>query len=89
MTTTVLIPNSTPERCYLREALLWVAVNRFPLAYVLENTDDIRVHDKYVEEGNPSIDEDLLSADECASMGLPVNPEWEAAVAFEHRECAR
>jgi hypothetical protein len=32
MAITLLVPTSTPRRCYLMEALLWAAVNRFPLS---------------------------------------------------------
>ncbi len=33
---TVLVPHVLAERPYLSEALLWVALSRFPLAHILE-----------------------------------------------------
>lgn len=78
MVATVFIPLAVAERCYLSEALLWVAVNRYPAAYVTEHNIDAREDDEYVEGLEPYLpNEEPLSGDECAAAGLPSNPERE------------
>lgn len=72
----VLIPHSVAEQCYLSEALTWVAVNRFPLAAMVETGEDLRVHKDYTRELIPDVaDDEPLSDEECAIAGLPLNPQ--------------
>jgi len=76
MPRTVLVPHTVAERCYLPEALLWVANSRFPLASITENNEDIREDHEYIDGLTPAFAEDEpLSDEECARAGLPPNPE--------------
>jgi hypothetical protein len=78
MVPTVFIPVAVAARCYLQEALLWVAVNRYPIAHFPEHSIDAREDDEYVEGLEPYIPNDEpLSSDECAAAGLSSNPERE------------
>ena len=40
---TILVPHPLAEDCYLGEALMWVAINRFPLDPLNEEAWDIRL----------------------------------------------
>lgn len=79
MSLTVFTAQEIAEKCFLSEALLWVAVNRFPLAYeIVDEECDAREYEKNYEGPEPFIpDESPLSAEECISAGLPPNPERE------------
>jgi hypothetical protein len=81
---TILLPHAVAEKCYLSEALCWVALHRCPLASTLETGEDSRTYDKYIWSLRPPIDDELVSGDECELAGLPVNPEWKSLVEFEH-----
>jgi hypothetical protein len=81
---TVLVPHAIAERCYLSEALLWVAVSRFPLGFIAENGVDARVEPKYIEGLEPYLPfDEPVNDEECKSVGLPPNPEYEAHEAGE------
>jgi hypothetical protein len=72
---TVLVPHALAERCYLSEALLWVALSRFPLAYILENGVDAREEPKLIEGAEPSHPySETITDEECTRVGLPPNP---------------
>jgi hypothetical protein len=83
MPITILLPYPTADRCYLREALLWTAFNRFPLQMGSEKGVDVREDREYrVEELDPYLPFYWPIDDgECARAGLPPNPEYEALVA--------
>ncbi len=84
MSLTVLVPHAIAERCYLSEALLWVAVSRFPLGFIAENGVDARVEPAYIEGLDPYLPfDDPVNHGECKSVGLPPNPEYEAHEAGE------
>ena len=76
---TLLIPHPVPERCYLREALLWSALNRIPFSFVTENNIESREDYDYVDDDmQPYIpDEGIVSVEECEQSGLEPNPYWE------------
>lgn len=70
-----------PERCYLSEALYWIAFNRFPVASYTRNGIDVREDPDEIEGFEQSFPfEEIVSASECAYAGLPVNPEWVAMI---------
>lgn len=78
---TILVPNALAERCYLPEALLWLAVYRFPLAEILENGVDARESMERIDGCEPTDSYlDTLSDEECARVGLPPNPTFEEMV---------
>jgi hypothetical protein len=71
----VLTPLPVAERCLLSEALLWVAVDRVPIAEPYEGDDDVRDANEIIEGIEPShVDLPPLSDDECTRLGLPPCP---------------
>jgi hypothetical protein len=78
MSRTILVPHAIADRCYLSEALLWVAVCRFPLAFVTENGVDGREDADYIDGLDPYLPfNDPISNLECTLAGLRPNPEYE------------
>ena len=84
---TVLQPSLVTNYCYLYEALLWVAVQRFPLFQESESGVDIRTDLEDVEDFDPRFEFDVLNDDECRHVGLPENPEY--ALLMEGDYCSR
>jgi hypothetical protein len=82
MPLSVLTANQVAERCFLHEALYWVALTRFPLASLLEDGEDGREYDKWVDGIKPPYALDTVSRDECLFAGIPINPAWEAEQSF-------
>jgi hypothetical protein len=75
---TVLIPHRMPERCYLSEAVLWVAINRIPCSFVTENNIESREDYDYFDNMEPYVpDEGIITVEECEQLGLEPNPYWE------------
>jgi len=66
----VLVPCEIAETCLLIKALLYRAVGRLPLQSIAEN--EIDQPDEEPDE--PDI---VLTPEECGSVGLPQDPEWE------------
>jgi hypothetical protein len=94
MPITLLIPTSLPQRCYLIEALMWVALNRFPLSAntMGYQSDDREVYGDIDEEGFVTGAEPLLphetfvTAAESARANLPICPYYERLKAVENQE---
>jgi hypothetical protein len=86
----ILVPRRLADRCYFSEALLWVAVSRFPLADVvhvpLEGGKwaeiDTRESPDHMVLGIPSF-LDTLTEYECERAGLPPNPNDEGRAGTE------
>jgi hypothetical protein len=77
---TVLIPHRMPERCYLSEAVLWVAINRIPYGFVTENKIESREDYDYFDNMEPYVpDGGIVTVEECEQLGLEPNPYWEEA----------
>jgi hypothetical protein len=81
---TFLQPVLVPERCYLFEALLWVAFQRLPIFTTDHEGEDIRKSDENRESGEAGyavkvIDEYIFD-DECERAGIPPDPSWQAAI---------
>jgi len=74
---TVLIPHPIPERCYLSEAVLWVAINRIPWSLMTENNIESREDYDYVDDMEPYVPDPIVSVEECEQLGLEPNPFWE------------
>jgi hypothetical protein len=75
---TLLIPHPMPERCYLSEAVLWVAINRIPMGFVTENNIESREDYEYLDDTEPYVpDGGIVSVEECEQSGLEPNPYWE------------
>ncbi len=75
---TVLIPHPMPERCYLSEAVLWVAINRIPYSFVTENNIEVREDYEYFDDMEPYVpDGGIITVEECEQFGLEPNPYWE------------
>lgn len=62
------------EQCYLWEALLWVAVGRFPLEAPLGEAGDLRDYPRYVGGIEPEMPDRPVTVEECRRVGLPPNP---------------
>jgi hypothetical protein len=64
-----------PERCFLSEALLWVAFQRLP---VVQYNDEVReIHDATENEGYElETPEGPLTEDECKRAGIPQDPHF-------------
>ncbi len=75
---TVLVPTSVAAYCYLHEALLWVALQRYPLYSQWDDSGDVRLDTEDMEDIVPRIDFEPLSDDECDRAGLPRDPEYAA-----------
>jgi hypothetical protein len=72
---TILVPHAVAEACYLSEALMWVAFNRFPLgAPVHESWDDSRRDMDHILYLDPSVDVEDPTDTECVSVGLSPRP---------------
>jgi hypothetical protein len=82
MAITLLIPTLMPERCYLIEALMWVALNRFPLGVIIPpDNEDVRedLVLGHVMGAEPFLPKDpTVTDEECAWVGLPPNPMYRA-----------
>jgi len=80
MAVTLLIPTSMADRCYLIEALMWVALHRFPLSSRAPGASwDNRGDEQNINGAAPSLPNDLtVTDDECIRAGLPQNPAYEA-----------
>jgi hypothetical protein len=80
----ILVRRSLANVCYLREALMWVAFNRFPLSFLVGEVSDIReelhfdfdddVDDDDVVDPEPKVDVRDPTYLECASIGLSERP---------------
>ncbi len=84
MPLSVLIPYEVTNRCYLSEALYWVALHRFPIASLLETGDDQREYDDFIEGITAPYSLEPVTGDESFLAGIPVNPLWEAEQSFTH-----
>jgi hypothetical protein len=72
---TILVPYAVAEVCYLSEALMWVAFNRFPLdGPVHESWDDSRRDMDHILYLDPSVDVEDPTDTECLSVGLSPKP---------------
>jgi hypothetical protein len=72
---TILVPHAVAEVCYLSEALMWVAFNRFPLgATVHESWDNSRRDMDQILYLDPSVDVEDPTDTECVSVGLSPRP---------------
>jgi hypothetical protein len=77
MSFTLLLPHDIAKRCYLDEALFWVALQRFPLASITEKGIDEREDQEYIEGLEPRIPfESPVTDEECRRVGLEQNPEY-------------
>lgn len=75
---TALIPHPVAPSCYLREALLWVAVQRLPLLVWNERSHDVREDLQSIEGLDPiAPDNEPLSDAESSRLGLPPDPKRE------------
>jgi hypothetical protein len=78
-----LRPVTLPERCYLREVLLWLAFQRLPTAVLtldgkeIRDTDEVGIDASGVVEG-------YIFEDETERAGIPPDPNWKAV--FDDQE---
>lgn len=81
---TVLCPSETAERCFLSEALRYVAVGRLPLSSITEHNVDAREDWEYSENDiEPFVpDGGVITTEECEAIGLKPNPFWENQAAW-------
>lgn len=71
----VLTPTEIAPKCYLFEALYWVAFNRYPIIDTYdENGDDIRFSEEFIYEFDIPLHQGL-TPEECNHIGLPADPE--------------
>lgn len=76
----VLVPYWIAEECYLSEALMWAAFQRYPKSEIIPDRVDMRFDHDYQEEYEPNIPDwhGYIESEEAERVGLPPNPEWEA-----------
>jgi hypothetical protein len=75
---TLLIVSEVAKRCYLWEAVLWVSMNRFPIASYSESGLDVRLDDDSIEGLDPSgLFIEPVTNSECKAADLPNNPSHE------------
>jgi hypothetical protein len=72
----ILVPHAVAEVCYLSEALMWVAFNRFPLGAPIHESwdDDSRRDMDHILNLDPSVDVEDPTDRECVSVGLSQRP---------------
>jgi hypothetical protein len=75
---TFLQPVLVPERCYLFEALLWVAFQRLPILTTDHEGVDIRQSAENRESGEAGyavkVIDDYIFDEECDRAGIPQDP---------------
>lgn len=79
----VFLPTSIASYCYLFEALLWMAFQRFPLAVAAEDGGDIRWSNDY-EDAEPCLEVEPANDEECQRAGLPCSPEYAAFISEDY-----
>jgi hypothetical protein len=72
----VLVPTPAAAYCYLFEALLWVAIQRIPLASPWDDGIDRRVNTEDMDNVEPRLEFEPVRDEECSRAGLPLNPEY-------------
>lgn len=82
----ILKPFLLSEICFLREALLWVAFQRFPVSEINPDRVDMRFDSDIQEDYEPRIPDDggWITTEESVRVGLPPNPEWEHLFDDDH-----
>ncbi len=84
---TVLVPAEVADRCYLSEALLWVALNKIPLAAEGLNEVDERIDQNEIGGLEQNLREvQVVTDSECQRAGLPSNPEYEDFKAGDYHQ---
>jgi hypothetical protein len=71
---TILVPHPLAEDCYLGEALMWVAINRFPLDPLNEEAWDIRRELDEIVGLEPNVEVEGPTDLESARVGLSARP---------------
>jgi hypothetical protein len=68
-------PVEVPERCFLQEALLWLAFQRLPVAFYNDENKEIRSASEY---DGPAIEtpSGTLTDEECKRAGIPPDPHF-------------
>jgi hypothetical protein len=81
---TFLQPVLVPDRCYLFEALLWVAFQRLPVFSSDHEGEDIRKSDENRVSGAAGYPVEVIDRyifdEECERAGIPPDPSWRAAL---------
>lgn len=72
----ILIPQDVADKCYLKEALFWVAFNRYPEEYFDLDREPIRTSYQHVGGLTADIPEfgDFVKPEESKRVGLPIDP---------------
>ena len=73
------------ERCFLFEALLWIAFKQVPIwdRYPVGEDIDRRFRDDYECRAGEYANTDNITPEDCERVGLPPNPAYEHDVLFE------
>ena len=71
---TILVPHPLAEDCYLGEALMWVAINRFPLDPLNEEAWDLRRELDEIVGLEPNVEVEGPTDLESARVGLSARP---------------
>jgi hypothetical protein len=53
---------------------MWVAFNRFPLSFLIDEVSDIRQEQDAIVDLDPNVDVEHPTASECARVGLSPKP---------------
>lgn len=77
--TTFLQPVVLPKRCFLQEALFWVAFQRLPVAQYTLDGEEIRETDEIGEYATSFLD-DYVFEDETQAAKIPPDPSWLASL---------
>src|SRR5262245_25961141 len=83
----LLVPSEVAERCYLSEALCWIALRRIPIGFVTENGIDQREDPEYADDAYPEPclpHIETVDDEEASRVGLPTCPEWQEIVAGDY-----
>ena len=76
MCLTVLLPHEVAARCFISEALLWIAFRRLPLRYYGEHEEDGRLNLEDSEGLDPAIVEEPVTDDRAAIHPTVTAPSW-------------
>jgi hypothetical protein len=73
------------ERCFLFEALLWIAFKKAPIwdRFPVGEDTDLRFHDDFEGKANEYTGDDVITPEDCRRVGLQPNPAYEHDVLDE------
>lgn len=82
----ILEPKAISERCFLLEALYWIAFNKYPTTDIDLESERLKDMLEFIDDFDSPLNQDVgffLDSDLCAKYGLPKNIELETMLSGE------